>query len=392
MTGPKSASASSPPSTVTTPDEDKAGNDDPNLATWLLWCETGQLFRLKRSDKSLSISSNLDTKPQIYIPNRQVSAQHGRLVLTRTLRGGWVWTMRDGGSKNGTFFDGERYDSFPVAPGTMFFLGGLVNRMIALDDEMHRRYPALVDILGDESEHPVEGKSETPRPWEMLLVAGSGSHMLILSEPHCEQAQLARIIHEISPQRDRTLVELRGSELPMDGEGRKALKKLAARSTLVLDLGNDDRPLDRATLEMLFKSRNRIRVIVLAAHEGTAFQALGGLYYPEQRFKLRPLAERRTAIVRLLDHELKQQGSALRVALLTTRNRYGLQSAEWRENFASLRQAARWLAAVFREGSVHKAAISLDMVPSTLWRRLDRLGVDDPLLPTSHRSNRSAPE
>lgn len=367
------------PGTATTPDEEKGGDDDPDLAKRLLWCKAGQLFPLLRSAKTLSIGSDPDA--QICISSPYVSLKHGRLVVTRPR---WstrtVWTMQDLGSKNGTFLAGERLDEFPIPPGTTFLLGAQSNRMLALDDEMHRRYPELVDILGDESEHPV-GRADTSTPCDVILAARNNDNVLIVSEPHCEQTRLARIIHAISHLRDREPVERRGSELPTDGEGRKAFKKLAERSTLVLDLGDDDQPLDKATLEGLFRARNRIRVIVLATHEDTAFRALRGRYSPRQRIELRPLAKRPEAIPRLLDHALEEEGSALRAAFLTTENRQALQRAAWPENFASLREVAHWLALIVRHGSAHQAAIALGVTPSVFYRWLRKLGLNKPFAP-----------
>src|ERR1700753_2429737 len=132
MTGTQPPNETNTPGTRTPPDEEK-GSDaaDPELATWLVWCETRQLFRLPRAARAISVGSDPD--PQICTPSRYVSAKHGRLLRTRSR---WstrdVWTMRDNRSKNGTFLRGERLASFPVTPGTTFLLGARANQLLAL--------------------------------------------------------------------------------------------------------------------------------------------------------------------------------------------------------------------------------------------------------------------
>ena len=59
------------------------------------------------------------------------------------------------------------------------------------------------------------------------------------------------------------------------------------------------------------------------------------------------------------DHVLEEQGSPLRVAYMTAKNRHALQSATWPENFESLRKVASWMVAIFRVGSAHQAALAL---------------------------------
>jgi hypothetical protein len=85
----------------------------------------------------------------------------------------------------------------------------------------------------------------------MILAAVHGAHLLITSEPDCGQHDLARIVHAISRLRSRPIVEL--DRVPVDRAKQLALvRRRAARSTLVLDLGDDDVRLPSSFLAMVF--------------------------------------------------------------------------------------------------------------------------------------------
>jgi DNA-binding NtrC family response regulator len=99
-----------------------------------------------------------------------------------------------------------------------------------------------------------------------------------------------------------------------------------------------------------------------------------------QDLSVRPVAKRRSAIPWLLNRMFEEQNSPLRVEQLTVENQGALASYDWPHNFLSLREAATWLTAIDRVGSVLHAAEALELPTSTLnhWYR-NTLGLSRPL-------------
>lgn len=206
--------------------------------------------------------------------------------------------------------------------------------------------------------------------------------MLIVSEPHCDQDRLARMVHGISRCRERPIVERASADIPADRKAQTELiKRQAARSTFVLDLGTHDEPLDATFVAMLFKPRYQVRVVVLARSFDVADQALGRQHGGKlQEIWLRPIASRPEAIDRLFDRMLEERNSPLRMSYLTPENEDAVRNYSWPQNFASLRQAAAWLTAIYRLGSINRAAHTLELWPSTLYNWYSHvLKLSDPL-------------
>src|SRR5262249_28670740 len=121
-------------------------------------------------------------------------------------------------------------------------------------------------------------------------------------------------------------------------------------------------------VSLLFKPRHQVRIITLARDLDVVDQVLGRRYSGQlQEIGLRPLAHRSEAIDRLFDRMLEERSSPLRMSYLTAENQEALRNHSGLDNFQSLRQAAVWLTAVYRLGTIHKAAHAISVAPTTLY-------------------------
>jgi hypothetical protein len=366
--------------TRTMPEAQRGGvNNGPNVVTWLRLCGYGMSaeYRLPPEQKQIRIGSSTEEN-DIVIESAFVSARHCRLD-----RRGDQLEVTDEGSKNGTAFDGELASSFYLRPGQTFIVGGLPFQFLALNDEMHEFYPALTDIVGDEAEHAI--RAETPSPSSLIVAAVHGAHMVITGEPGCDQLDLARMIHKMSRQRSREIVE-RDSIPEERSKQSDLIKNDAARSTLVLTLASSQ-PVDPMFVSMLFSPSFQVRVIVLAqtfdvARKGLGVQQLQAM----QHIALRPLAMRSEAIPRLLDRMFEERDSPLRVSQLTRDNQRALRAHDWPENFISLRHAADCLATIALYDSIPQAAVVLGIKRATLYNWYKEIvGLSYPLLARGRR-------
>jgi hypothetical protein len=346
--------------------------EGPDVVTSLLRYGTDTEHELAPAGKRFTLGSAPDR--DIAIQSPFVSARHCR--LDRKLLGLQVVDL---GSKNGTYFEGKREKGFYLRPGKTFVVGALPHCFLALNDEMRACYPALIDILGGSDEHAIPG--QTPSPSDLLRAAVHGAHMLITSEPGCEQDRLARIVHRVSKLRQRPIVEL--DQIPIDRATQLDLiRRCAARSTLVLDLGGAGVRLPESFVSAVFSSRYRVRVIALARSIDIANEALGRPSVRQmQHIWLPPVASRSGAIDRLLDQAFVERNSSLRMLELTPGNQAALRAHRWPDNFASLREAADRLTAITGLGSIHKAAHALGIPPSTLYHWYSNImGLSRPLV------------
>jgi len=317
---------------------------------------------------TLGSASGQDT----VIRSPYIPAQYCRLVRTPLgLR------VVDRESKNGTYFEGKRKRSFYLEPGKVFTVGACSQRVLAVDNKMHAHYPALTAILGYEDEHT--GQRETPRPSDLVVAAVAGSHMLITSEPQCDQDHLARIVHAISLFRERPLVAL--DQVP-SGQAMQGDPALHQAATVLLNLGDNRARLDPAFTSRLFSPKYQIRVIALARSVAIANAVLGERHVKEiKQVWLAPLRSRSAAIHWLLDGMFQERESSLRVAAMTPYNQDVLRRHRWAGNFASLREAADRLIAVARQGSLRKAALALGIPPATFHHWYANIvGLELPLL------------
>jgi len=127
------------------------------------------------------------------------------------------------------------------------------------------------------------------------------------------------------------MVEL--AQVPVDrAKQLDLIRKRAAQSTLVLDLGDNDVRLPSSFVTTAFSSRYRVRVIALARSYEIAAEALGERYVRQmQHVPLRPIASRPEAVDRLLDKMFLQRSSGLRVSDMTPENQSALRAHRWPE-------------------------------------------------------------
>jgi hypothetical protein len=347
------------PATQTVPDVQQSGIDEEeDRGKALLLYGTDTVYPLVRRKSGIKYSDlGADPTQDIVISSPYVSARHCRIYPIRL-----GVKVVDQKSKNGTSFEGRRRKSFEAEAGKSFFVGARSHQLVVLNERMRVHYPALASILGYEDEHLIP--SETPSPSELIVATVDGPHVLITSEPHCEQEQLARILHDISLLRDRPLVPFEHAPGEHDAQFDSVQHRAA---TVLLKLGDHEARLPPTFASRLFSWRYRTRVIALAASVEVANAALGARYVKRMKhIWLEPLSGRGKAIQRLLDITLRSLGAELRVAAMTSHNQAALRSHRWADNFESLREAARRLAQLAQHGTIRSAARALDMNHGTL--------------------------
>ena len=345
--------------TQTVPDVQRGGvHEGPDRVKALLLYGTDTIYPLL--GRALGVEHytlGSDPMQDIAIASPFVSARHCRLYPTHS-----GLKVVDQKSKNGVYFEGRRKQSFEIAPGQTFFVGARSHQLLALSERMQAHYPALAAILGYEDEHVIQ--SETPSPSELIVAAVDGPHMLITSEPRCEQEQLARIIHEISLLCERPLVAIDHAPGRQDLE-HDLIQHRAA--TVLLNLHDNAARLPATFTARLFSWRYQTRVIALASTVEVASAALGERHVKKMKhIWLEPLSGRAKAIHRLLDLAFRERGSTLRVAAMTAHNQAALRGHPWAGNFASLHQAADRLMVIAQHDSLRGAARILEMKHNTL--------------------------
>lgn len=365
----ETGSEQEPMRTKTLPEAMKGGwFEGTDVVTALEIYGTGVTFELPREQKTFTIGASADR--DIALPDKFLSALH--CVLDR--RGNGL-RVHDQGSYNGTFFAGRRENTFDLRPGDTFTAASV--RFLAMNDEMRAAMPVFGDLIGtDEGDEAGGGRKDSS---DLVLVATSGTHVLITGDPGSGQALLARTIHGISLLRGRPLVEL--DSLPEDRRQQRAIIDRASRSTLVITIGVKSPVMDAAFVSMVFSPSFHIRVIVIAPSASKAEDVLGAPNVRSMRTVfVPPLALRSEAIPRLLDRLLADRGVILRVGDLTPENQTALQTYAWPANLADLQVAADRLIAIARDGSLLRASKSLGVSNSTLHYWFSQVGMSLPLV------------
>lgn len=355
------------PKTQTLPDAQRGPwLEQPDVVTMLQVFGSATEFALPVDRRRFTLGS----APDCDVPVRDPSISKLHCIIERR---GHVLRVTDQASYNGTFFDGRRETTFDLRPGNTFTVSSV--RFLALNREMHAAYPTLADILGAEDE---EDPRETS-PGELILIATTGSHVLITGERGCDQDQLARMLHSVSLRRGREIVELEA--VPTDRAQQRAIIDRASRSTLVVTIDEQRAVMDGAFSASLFSPSYQIRVIAIAPTMSKATAVLGAANMQTIRVvAVRPLSQRAGAIPRLLDRLLTARSSPLRVSDLTRANQAALQAYSWPENLIDLRVAADRLAMIASTPSIRKAAEKLELHPSSLHYWLDHLSLSAPIV------------
>lgn len=342
--------------------------EGPDVVTMLQIFTSATEFALPASVKRFVLGSAADC--DVCVSEPSVSKLH--CVLERR---GTALRVTDQSSYNGTYFDGRRETTFDLRPGNTFTVAGV--RLLALNEEMRAAYPRLNDIVGAEDERAVRPGNVSPH--EVILAAVHGSHVVITSEPGCDQEQLARIMHSISLRRGRELVELQ--EVPTDRAKQRAILDRASRSTIVISIDANTPVMDGTFASSLFSPTYQIRVFAIAPTTSVAAAVLGTENLATMRvIPVRPLSMRPTAIPHLLDRLLIERGSSLRASEMTGASQAGIQAYAWPHNLIDLRAAADRLAMIYGTPSGRQAAARLGIHHSSLQYWLDQLGLTWPLV------------
>ena len=365
--------------TSTTPSDLKVGRvQDPGKVVGLAHYDTGALWPMPLTTRRFTVTARHPDPAappgppgsSIVIESNYVSSPH--CTLTRTGSGLQVVCC----SKNGTYVRNKIKKKFYLQPGNIFAVAAISHRLIALNGQMLSSYPRLIDILGEPHEHAVPSVTVTPSGF--LVVAAGRRHVLITSGPHCEQHVLAQLIHELVPFSGRHSVEC--SSVPVDPSAQSEIVGNAVRSTLILNIGDDDTRIPPRFLDAVFAARNQIRVVMLARGISVADSALGPTYLGQmQHIWVPDLASRPEAIPRLLDGMFEERGSKLRLADLTAKNQGVLQRYSWPEDFNSLREMADRLVAIHQSSKL-AAAQHLGIPPSTMYSWWNTMGFSKHLL------------
>jgi hypothetical protein len=332
-----------------------------------------QEWEMPRHWKQAVLGASAETC-NIVIPDRGLSATHVRFERRATkLR------IYDEHSTNGTYVRNYRIDVADLDPGDLFTPRPIT--LVAMNDQMRQHRPLLVDIMG-------AGFARSP-DWMMVEAATSSGPLLIVGEPGSDMEQLARSIHAISPRRDSELVSV--DTMPANRAIGIELVKQAHKSTLVLTLSANPKPLNAAFVEMLFSPTYGVRPIVVAHREQDARTALGeGPLQVTQHVQLRPLAYRAGDIPHLLDRMFQvRNADHLRVADMKQENQDALRTYDWPNNFDSLREMADAIVAYVASGGLRGAAKTLGRGGhSSLSRFFKARGMTLPLFPRDEHASR----
>lgn len=344
--------------------------EGPDVVTSLRVYGSEIVFELPRAKKSFTLGSAPDC--DLAVPEKYLSSLHCLLE-----RRGEVLRVHDQRSYNGTFFNGRRETVFDLRPGSTFNAASI--RFLALNDEMAGAYPLLADILGSEDEHGLRASSDfVSSPSEAIVIATSGTNIVITGEAGCEQERLATLIHRISLVRGREPVVV--DAVPEERAAQRAVLDRAARSTFVFKIGPKSPVADATFVSMLFSPSFHIRVVAIAPTVAKANDVLTEQNVRTMRqIVVRPLSQRSAAVPHLLDRMFSERGSTLRFAELTTKNQAALQAFEWPGNFDDLRLAADRLTAIAREGSILRASKAINVSTSTLHYWFTQLGMSLPV-------------
>lgn len=337
------------PKTKTLPDEQgDSFFSGPDPVTWVHIAGTVHRFELPNDARTIKVGSAGDCA--IQVRSAYISKHH--CTLERVYDGIRVHDH----SKNGTAVAGRKVtEPAEVRAGQTFTAGGGIT-FLAVNDEMHRVYPLLSDLLGWQTETslvpPTHGAAS---PDHVIQLAAGVDHLMIHGDQGCDQERLAHAIHSISPLRRRELVRV--TAVPKDRPDQKELLVRAARTTMVLVIDDNTPVMDEAFRSALFSTSYRIRVVVIGSPRRVL--AVLGNEHMFRRIDLRPLAYRTDQLEALLDRQLEERGVLLRFAQLSEANRKALLGYAWSKNFDELRLAADRLVAVERFGSLRKAAEAL---------------------------------
>lgn len=351
----------------------------------LLWVEPA----LVRSCVSLAdhaqLSVGRDATCDVCLPVSGVSRQHAQL-----LRAGAFWTLEDRGSTNGTYCNGERITSVPLAPDQVIRMGDAVGVVVPDLAKGRWHFAALAEgLLGGERLARVLADAQR--------IARSELSMVVVGPSGTGKEQVARAVHAWSG-RPGAFVGLNCAALPqhlVEGElfgyrrgaftgaerAHPGLIRSADTGTLfldeVLELSLDVqakllRVLETKEVLPLGETRASpvdVRVVA-AAQAPLAERVAQGTFREDLQARLEeyavslpPLCERREDVPGLFRHLFREAcgGDPPRIE---ARVMELLCLHDWPRNVRELRTVARRLAVL----SGHEASIGPKHLPDSLRR------------------------
>jgi hypothetical protein len=359
------------PKTKTLPEEQRGlWFEGVDQVTAIIVFGSALIFDLPRGTRRFTLGSGDDC--DVAIPTPFLSTLH--LVMERR---GPKLRITDQGSKNGTYFADARDQVFDVRAGDTFYAGSI--RFLLLNDVMRAAHPTFVELLGGDDDTTLYNEAFKSRPSDALTSATSNTrHILVTGEPGCDHVRLARAIHQVSRLRERAAIEM--EDLPKDRAKQREILDAASRSTLILRIDDKAPILDPAFASMIFSTSYHVRVIACASSLDVAIRVLTETYTRTMgNIELLPLARRKGSICRILDRVLADMGSELRATNLSSSNQTGIDTRDWPNNFDDLREVAKHLDLIHREGSLRKAAERLKVPLASYHYMLRGFGVSTPL-------------
>jgi pSer/pThr/pTyr-binding forkhead associated (FHA) protein len=373
VTKPHIEASTRPPRTLTVPDHMRGPwTQGPETVTALAVEGEDRLHELPPTKFIITVGSQSDR--DVVLPGTFISRHHCDIQR----RGPRTYVV-DADSKNGIVVGDRVEKEFELHPGDRFKIAGRLT-VVALNDAMRRQMALFGQLVCRESERREKGGQERPSPLDVLAIGLDVAPVLITGEAGCDHDRLARALHEVSARRSHEIVTL--ASAPDDRKTQRAIIDAASRSTLIIAIDKATPQLDATFASMLFDRSYNIRIIALATDVATATRVLGAdIVGRMNKIALRSIAFRPTVIPWLFDEILRERGSTLHVAALTEPNRKALEDADWKGNFAEMREVADWLIALHETGSIRAAAERISVPRATLARRLSNIGIDVPLTP-----------
>ncbi len=297
---------------------------------------------------------------------KYVSEKHAFLS-----RRGNVLTVTDNRSRNGTFF-GEHRDQYgEIKAGGSFRVADV--RLLGLDERLRQLRKHLLFALGYDAHERVDQA--------LIDIADKdGPGLLLVGPRRCEQRGLAQAIHAATGRRHNGFVV---AEAPLRHNAEEvAVLRRGRHGTIFVDL--DEAPPMAFLVRHLFGPTYKPRPIIAARTYEDAEKALGiddaGSRYAQRlrQITLRPIADRRGDIERLLDELLKRDQYPRTIrGLIGESNLAALADRHpWKENFDDLRDVLRICRGLYEGGKTQAAGAELlGLSPPALSERLKRWGV-----------------
>jgi transcriptional regulator with PAS, ATPase and Fis domain len=164
-------------------DTTSAGRGRPVLAIrWVFPESQGRLSRLGRD----TILLGRDDDCAIRLPGDETSRRHAEIR-----RDGPLHIVRDLGSRNGVFVDGERIDEAPLAPGKVLRLGEWIGIVVQVPADLAEPSP----VFGEFAEGLAGGPALRPILDQAKVAAPAALPTVILGETGTGKEGVARAMH-----------------------------------------------------------------------------------------------------------------------------------------------------------------------------------------------------